>query len=52
MQCDVLPDPGGVGCLMEETRELPRGHRLAVSWTRLLAWKQPTFLKGCSRIVT
>ena len=52
MQCDVLPDPGGVGCLMEEARELPRGHRLAGSLTRLPARKQPTFLKGCSRIVT
>src|SRR5580692_4148465 len=46
MQCDVLPDPGGVGCLMEEARELPRGHRLAGSLTRLPARKQPTFLKG------
>jgi len=52
MQCDVLPDPGGVGGLMEEASELPGGHRLAGSWTRLPAWKQPTFLKGCSRNVT
>ena len=51
MQCDVLPDPGGVGGLMEEASELPGGHRLAGAWTRLPAWKQPTFLKGCSRNV-
>jgi hypothetical protein len=37
---------------MEEASELPGGHRLAGSWTRLPAWKQPTFLKGCSRNVT
>jgi hypothetical protein len=36
----------------EEACELPRGHRLAGSLTRLPARNQPTFLKGCSRIVT
>src|SRR6202040_2533599 len=29
MQRDVVPDPGGVDRLMEESHELPRGHRLA-----------------------
>src|SRR6185369_5142512 len=48
MQRDVLPDPGGVDRLMEEARELPRGHRLA--WP--FAGEQPAFLQRGCRIVT
>ena len=48
MQRDVLPDPGGVDGLMEEARELPRGHRIAGPF----AGEQPTVLLGRCRIAT